>query len=98
MRYLIPLSLFQRYYIVICSDFSNGLWRIARNDLYTSDATHHTTEVLVAAARAWADAATAEEQEVRAAAIVRRGRPIVAERTTIAHRRTGINEIIRIGS
>ena len=73
-----------------------------RKPLDTSDATHHFTGVLDAADRAWVDAATVEVQVVRAVASVRRGRPIVAVRTTIAHRRTthvaGINEIIRIGS
>ncbi len=100
MRYLIPLSLFQRYYIVICSDFSNGLWRITRDELHASDATRHSTAVLDAVARAWVDVATVEVQAVRVAAIARRGRPIVTVRTTIDHRRTihvaGINKIIWI--
>ena len=70
--------------------------------LDSSDATRHSTEVLEVAVRAWVDAATVEVQVVREAAIARRGRLIVPERTTTEHRRTihvaGINEIIRIGS
>ena len=66
----------------------------------TSDATRHTTVVLDAVVRAWVDAATAEVQAVRVAAIVRRGRPIASDRTTIVHRRTihdaGINKVIWI--
>ncbi len=66
------------------------------NSLGASDATHHSTVVLVEVVRAWVDVATVEVQVVRVVAIVRRGRPIVSVRTTIVHRRTihvaGINK------
>ena len=75
----------------------DGFW-----NLDSSDATRHTTVVLVVVVRAWVDVATVEVQVVRAVATVRRGRPIVAVRTTSAHRRTihvaGINKVIRIGT
>ena len=68
--------------------------------LHASDATRHSTAVLVEAVRAWADVATEEEQVVRVVAIARRGRPIESVRTTTVHRRTihvaGINKIIWI--
>ena len=38
-----------------------------------SDATRHSTAVLVVVVRAWADVATAEAQVVRGVATVRRG-------------------------
>ena len=67
-----------------------------------SDATRHPTAVFADVVRAWVDVATVEVQVVRAVATVRRGRPIVSERTTTVHRRTihvaGINKIIRIGT
>ena len=70
--------------------------------LDTSDATRHSTVVLVVVARAWVDVATEEIQEVRGAAIARRGGPIESARTTTAHRRTihvaGRNKVIRIGA
>ena len=66
------------------------------NSLNASDATDHSTVVLVEVVRAWVDVATVEVQVVRVVAIVRRGRPIVSVRTTIVHRRTihvaGINK------
>ena len=43
------------------------------NSLGTSDATHHSTVVLVEVVRAWVDVATVEVQVVRVVAIVRRG-------------------------
>ena len=73
---------------------------VCKSKLGASDATRHSTAVLGAVVRAWADVATEEEQVVRAAAIARRGRPIVPARTTTVHRRTihvaGINKIIWI--
>ena len=41
--------------------------------LHASDATHHSTVVLVVVVRAWVDVATVEVQVVRVVAIVRRG-------------------------
>ena len=47
--------------------------KIGAEHLGASDATRHSTVVLVVVVRAWADAATAEVQDVRVVAIVRRG-------------------------
>ena len=75
----------------------DGFWNLG-----ASDATRHPTAVLAVVVRAWVDAATVEAQAVRVVAIIRRGGPIDAARTTTVHRRTihaaGINKVVRIGT
>ena len=94
--------------LLICSfhwfSFSLLFWTAYPHHfpLDSSDATHHPPVVLAAVARAWADVATAEAQDVDVASIVRRRRPIAPGEITAVDRRTtrvpGIDKVVRIAS